>query len=242
MNKTSSRLIELSRTLCRTVDKLSFGGPVEWVYNPLDYARAGHEEYLERFADSEKDIVLLGMNPGPFGMAQTGVPFGEVKLVSSWMKISAEIKKPKKECPARPITGFDCQRSEVSGARLWGAIAKKHPNPEDFFRRHFVLNYCPLVFMAKAGTNVTPDKLPKEERAPLEEACDAHLRAVLDVLSPTWVLGVGAWAEKRAKLCAPKDARVGSIPHPSPASPKANAGWDNIAREALMHLQISPFL
>ena len=71
-------LARISRALARDVQTLDFSGPVTHVYNPLEYARAPHEAYLERWGRGPKRVVLLGMNPGPFGMAQTGVPFGDV--------------------------------------------------------------------------------------------------------------------------------------------------------------------
>ena len=60
------------------VEKLRFSEPIHYVYNPLVYAREPHEAYLEKWGAKPKEIVLVGMNPGPFGMAQTGVPFGDV--------------------------------------------------------------------------------------------------------------------------------------------------------------------
>ena len=111
---------------------------------------------------------MLGMNPGPWGMAQTGVPFGEIPAVRDWMGISSVVDKPGNEHPKRPVEGFACERSEVSGRRLWGLFSEKFPNPEDFFRDHFVANYCPLVWMGETGKNITPDKLPKVEMAPVD--------------------------------------------------------------------------
>ena len=68
-------LAAISRSLSRKVNALAFSPPVTHVYNPLDYARAPHEAYLTRWGKGPKQVLLLGMNPGPFGMAQTGVPF-----------------------------------------------------------------------------------------------------------------------------------------------------------------------
>ena len=118
----------------------------------------------------------MGMNPGPYGMAQTGIPFGEIEHVRDWLKITGEVGKPETEHPKRPITGFACERSEVSGRRLWGLFAEKYPDPNDFFADHFITNYCPLVWMKDTGANLTPDKLPAASLAPVEEACQAHLR------------------------------------------------------------------
>src|SRR6185436_19075361 len=113
-------LIEISRRLAGEVDAISFAPPVAYVYNPLVYARAPHELYLERYGRAPKEVVFVGMNPGPFGMAQTGVPFGDTAIVKRWFGIEAAVGRPPKEHPKRPILGFACERSEVSGTRLWG--------------------------------------------------------------------------------------------------------------------------
>ena len=218
--------MSVSRTLRRRVDGLSFGKPVTHVYNPLAYAHVAHEQYLERWGNGKKRVVLLGMNPGPFGMAQTGVPFGEVSLVREWLGISARVDRPKLEHPKRPVEGFACRRSEVSGARLWGFARDRFGTPERFFREHFVANYCPLAFMEASGKNRTPDKLPEAERGPLFAACDAALAGLVEILQPELVIGVGAFAEKRARAAlAGSSIRVATILHPSPASPLANRGW-----------------
>ena len=187
MNATAQALVDAARALAATVDRLRFAPPVAYVYNPLDYARAAHEQFITRFVDGPRELLLVGMNPGPFGMAQTGVPFGEVALVRDWMGIDADVGKPAREHPKRPILGFACQKSEVSGARLWGAAARRFPDADDFFATRFVANYCPLVFMDEGGKNLTPDKLRRTERALLEGACDVHLDLVVRALSPAVV-------------------------------------------------------
>jgi len=221
------------------VGRLRFVAPVAFVYNPLDYAGSAHEIYLRKFGNARKRVVFLGMNPGPFGMAQTGVPFGEVALVRDWLGLEAPVERPPKEHPARPITGFACTRSEVSGARLWGWARARFETPERFFARFFVWNYCPLVFMTESGKNHTPDKLPAAERAALYAPCDAALRALVAELAPQHVIGVGAFARERAReALADSPAKIGSIPHPSPASPAANRGWAKLAETALAELGI----
>ena len=242
MNATAAALVDAARTLAAAVDRLRFAPPVAYVYNPLDYARAPHEALITRFVDGPRALLLVGMNPGPFGMAQTGVPFGEVRFVRDWMGIDAPVGKPPREHKKRPIVGFSCTKSEVSGARLWGAIAARFPNARDFFATRFVANYCPLVFMDEGGRNLTPDKIKKSERAALEAACDAHLDALVRTLAPTTVLGIGAFAAARCARVVGARARVGSIPHPSPASPAANAGWAPLARRALDEQAVERFL
>lgn len=232
-------LVKVSRALSRAVSKLEFGGPVTQVYNPLQYARRSHELYLNRFGASPKEAVFVGMNPGPFGMAQTGVPFGDVGFVRDWMGIEAPVDRPADEHPKRPVLGFECERSEVSGSRLWGWAEERFGAPERFFSRFFVINYCPLLFIESTGRNRTPDKLSAGERGSLLPACDEALRAAVEVLNPNLVVGVGAWATKQALAALGDDGpRIGTVLHPSPASPKANRGWAPQAESDLRGLGI----
>ena len=231
--------IRIAEKLVREVRDLRFGPPVTHVYNPLVYASAPHTEYLRRFASGPKEALFVGMNPGPFGMAQTGVPFGDVGMVRDWMGIEAPVGRPDREHSKRPVLGFDCARSEVSGTRLWGWARERFGSPEAFFSRFFVWNYCPLCFLEESGRNRTPDKLPAAERAPLFEACDRALRDLVDALEPRWVVGVGKFAEDRAKAAlGERDVEIGRILHPSPASPAANKNWAGAADAALARLGI----
>lgn len=226
-------LIDAARELSASVEALSFAAPVTHRYNPLTYAWAAHELYLRRYGASCKKIVFIGMNPGPFGMVQCGVPFGEVAAVRDWMGIEVAIERPANENPKRPIEGFACTRSEVSGRRLWGLFQQRFGSADAFFADHFVANYCPLAFFDN-GRNLTPDKLPAAEAAPLYAACDRHLRALVSALEAQWVIGVGAFAEQRAvQALAGIDVRIGKVLHPSPASPAANRGWAEAASAQL---------
>ena len=226
LNKQSSALVEAARKLTDAVTELYFSEPTAVVYNPLDYACLPYEYYLKKYGDSPKKILFMGMNPGPFGMAQTGIPFGEVAHVRDWLGIYGKVLAPNNEHPKRRIEGFSCARSEVSGRRFWGAMKERFGQAEAFFIDHFVINYCPLVFMEESGRNRTPDKLPNKEVAALYECCDMHLRSVIHSLQPDWVIGVGAFAEARARVALSQESvQFGRILHPSPASPTANRGW-----------------
>lgn len=227
-------LIEVARELGERAGRLRFRAPVTHVYNPLDYAWAPHALYLERFGRGAREIVLVGMNPGPFGMAQTGVPFGDVVMVRDWMGIEAPVGRPRREHPKRPVEGFACRRREVSGQRLWGWARDRFGTPERFFARFFVLNYCPLCFMEESGRNRTPDKLPAAERARLFAVCDAALQRALACLAPQCVLGVGRFATERVEAAlGDAGVRTGMVPHPSPANPAANRGWEALMEETL---------
>jgi single-strand selective monofunctional uracil DNA glycosylase len=167
-------------------------------------------------------------------MAQTGIPFGEVGLVRSFLGIETRVGKPPLEHPKRPVLGFACPRSEVSGARLWGWARDRFGTPQRFFEQFFVVNYCPLAFMEESGRNRTPDKLPTGEREQLFSACDRALQRVVEILRPSHVIGVGGFAEERARAAlAGGELAITSIQHPSPANPQANRGWAEAVEKKL---------
>ncbi len=236
---SGNALVEISAKLSERVGTLRFEEPVAYVYNPLKYAWNLHRQYLERFGSGPKEVLFLGMNPGPWGMAQTGVPFGEVAAVRDWMGLSGDVQTPTREHEKRKIQGLACTRSEVSGARLWGWAQERFVSADAFFEKHFVTNYCPLIFMEEGARNITPDKLLAAEREPLDEACDEALAEVVRALQPRIVIGVGVYAEKQAaRVCAGMDVQIGRILHPSPASPIANRGWAPQAEKQLEALGV----
>lgn len=222
----AAELIAVTRRLAEECDALTFQPPVSCVYNPLDYAWEPHERYLRRFEGVRPQAVLVGMNPGPFGMLQTGVPFGDIVMVRDWLGIDGRVEQPAKLHPKRPVTGFDCRRREVSGSRVWGWAQEHYGSPERFLQHFFVLNYCPLAFFEEGGTNRTPDKLRRDEQAALFAVCDRALDGMLAALQPRWVVGVGRYAEQRARLAGERmGVAAAGVTHPSPANPKANQGW-----------------
>jgi single-strand selective monofunctional uracil DNA glycosylase len=238
-------LIVVAKRLRDATDQLRFAPPVTHVYNPLGYAWRAHEIYLRRYGNSRKRVLFLGMNPGPFGMVQTGVPFGEIGAVRDWLGIQATIERPTNAHPKRPVMGFNCTRSEISGQRLWGLFGKHFGSAEKFFEKHLVVNYCPLAFVEVSGRNRTPDKLPANERALLFAACDEHLREVIRILEPEWLIGIGDFTGKRARDVIASSAspasdppRLGQILHPSPACPASNNDWAGIATAQLRKLGV----
>jgi single-strand selective monofunctional uracil DNA glycosylase len=226
-------LVRISRSLSEELSALAFGAPVAYVYDPLSYARVTHEQYLTRFGRGKKEALFLGMNPGPFGMAQTGVPFGDIPSVRDFLGIHGPVQRPLREHPKRPVLGFDHPRVEVSGTRLWGLFRDSFGSPERFFERFFVVNYCPLLFLEEGGRNLTPDKLPRHEREPLLARCDHALAEIVDALEPSVVIGVGTFAAGSAERALGKTVQVTQILHPSPANPRANRGWADEARRDL---------
>jgi single-strand selective monofunctional uracil DNA glycosylase len=203
-------------------------------YNPLDYAAEPAEAYWRLLGQGPKKALFLGMNPGPWGMGQTGVPFGDPQMVREWMGIKGEVRQPESPLASRPVVGLESPRSEVSGSRLWGLIAKYYPRAADFFQHYVVWNYCPLIFFDPQDRNLTPDKLPAALRGPLEALCDQNLLEVLEAFHPREVIAVGGYAEKTAlRVAAIKSIPVRRILHPSPANPAANRGWEEAVLQTL---------
>lgn len=241
----SSRFLQAELELNTHLRQLSFSEPVRYTYNPLEYAWDTHRCYVETYCRAGQSILFLGMNPGPFGMAQTGVPFGEVKSVVDWLKITGEVGHPQDEHPKRRITGLACTQSEVSGARFWGFFRKLCGEPALFFRHCFVHNLCPLIFMSTSGKNLTPPELPAGERDDLLKLCDIALCQVVEALGVSMVIGVGRVAEQRARralTAAGINVRVEGIMHPSPRNPQANKGWEAIAKAKLAELGVLSLL
>jgi single-strand selective monofunctional uracil DNA glycosylase len=239
MNHEIKLLLEATDFLATETDKLIFSGRVNHIYNPLIYAKETHQDYLKKYGSGKKQVLFLGMNPGPWGMAQTGIPFGELTYSKNWLKIEGNILQPENSHLKRPIQGWDCPRSEVSGRRLWRLMEERFKTAAAFFQDHYVDNYCPLVFMEESGKNLTPDKLPLVERTALVKICDTHLRTVIEIMEPEYLVGVGKYAEKnflRVVKSMGKESKykISAILHPSPANPHANRGWSLAATKQLI--------
>ena len=203
--------------------------------NPLDYAWPHHEQYLLKWGNRGGKTLLLGMNPGPWGMAQTGVPFGATEVAQSFLQIEArELETPSNAHPKRPIEGMALERQEISGTRLWNLMKMHFGTVENTFDNLFVVNHCPLLLLGETGKNITPNNLPSAIMSPLLKACDEHLLDVIDIIGVTRVIGIGKYAEQRARLALGagktgsgtsrdgRSIRINTCWHPSPASPLAN--------------------
>ena len=238
------RMIEASSKLRDDVEKFADSlvkeGSVDAVYNPLAYAWEPHRAYLELASGGGAKTLLLGMNPGPHGMGQMGIPFAATSVVRELLTITnLEVGQPRKPHPKRPISGLDWPKEEVSGTRLWGLLANEYGSAESIFKSVFLLNHCPLMlFSGERATNITPDKITGPTTKALLERCDEHLREVVDIMQIERVIGVGRYSEKRAlNALSGIDISVTTCWHPSPASPLANRNkgedWKKNVRNVL---------
>lgn len=227
-------LISAAVALRKSIGELTLHAPVSLTYNPLEYAWEPYKQYLELYGGGSKRVLFFGMNPGPWGMGQTGIPFGEITRVTRWLGITGTVSEPRTIHPRRPITGFRTTRSEVSGRRLWDLFSQRFATPSRFFDHHFVANYCPLMFFDKEGRNLTPDRLCVNDRKSLFPVCDAHMIRLVEILKPQWVVGIGKFATRRAETTLKNTAvKVTGVLHPSPASPAANRDWQGQVSRSL---------
>ncbi|HEY3177310.1 MAG TPA: uracil-DNA glycosylase family protein [Casimicrobiaceae bacterium] len=235
---TEPALVGIAGRLRDDLSELRFGGLVDHVYNPLVYAWAPHREYLERYGRDPRSVLLVGMNAGYYGMVQSGVPFGDVEMVRDWLAIDGPVERPKDEHPKRPVEGFACRRREISGQRLWGWARDTFRTPKRFFARFFVINYCPLCFLAKSGANVALDKLPAASRKHLLAACDRAINDAADALSIRYAIGLGRFAAQRVATILRDKVVCGAAPHPSPANASVGLNWPHEMNRALAILGI----
>ncbi|XP_036355552.1 single-strand selective monofunctional uracil DNA glycosylase-like isoform X2 [Octopus sinensis] len=242
------RLLQVEAELCRNLKTIEFTDPVDYVYSPLDYASDTHAKYVHRFCNSQKNVLFLGMNPGPFGMAQNGVPFGECDTVRNWLKIDGIVGKPQREHPKRPVLGLECPRNEVSGKRFWGLFKFLCGTPEVFFKDCYVYNFCPLQFMKTSARNVSPGKLKITERKQLIAACNHAFLQVVQLLQVKLVIGVGNFASENASKAVKglqqdlfSQLRIETLMHPSPANPSANKNWPSYAVNRLKEIGIMSY-
>ncbi len=238
MKDVSEKLKSLTEEFTREIEKVrDLIKDDIYIYNPLLYASKMAYAYIEEYAVSPTKYLFLGMNPGPFGMAQTGIPFGEVNAVKSYLKLNEPIESPKKEHPNRKVEGLDIKRSEVSGLRFWTLMQTHFKEAKEMRGEIYVANYCPLLFLSpvKTARNITPDKLSKETREVLYKVCDQYLFDTIDLLNCEKLIGIGKFAEKKLKN---DKIPYYSILHPSPASPLANRGWQEQAEKQLKEIGV----
>ena len=219
-------VIESTKKLSQSCDSLTPSilkqTNLAYVTNPLNYAWEYHESYLSQYSNLGATTLLLGMNPGPYGMAQTGVPFGATKMATDILRMEAvELQTPSGAHPKRPVQGLSMERQEVSGTRFWTFMVDHFGSIESTFSNIFVVNHCPLLILGETGRNITPVDIPKSIINPILNLCDQHLKSVVNIMGIEKIVGVGNYAKKRAKRIVP-EIDIDAMWHPSPASPLAN--------------------
>ncbi|MBM3266846.1 MAG: single-stranded DNA-binding protein [Candidatus Sericytochromatia bacterium] len=214
-----------------------------YAYNPLAYAWEVHEAYIRKFGalGGPGRTLLVGLNPGPWGMGQTGVPFGDPRIVRDWMGLSGTVQAPRDLHPARPVLGLASTRREESGTTLYGWGRERFGTAERFFGKFYIVGHCPLLLFDAEGRNVTPADFRKG--TPLFDRlmshCDGHLAAVVEAVAPARIVGLGRFATDRAERVARRLGYAGEIAcltHPSPQTRGrwGPGGWGALADTALL--------
>ncbi|XP_072929993.1 single-strand selective monofunctional uracil DNA glycosylase [Epargyreus clarus] len=234
----SDDFLNLTDELNLSLEQFELPAAVKCVYNPTIYARNTFEMYVRKYCKTKKRIMYFGMNPGPFGMSQTGVPFGEISSVRDWLGIEGPVGKPPIEVKTRPVNGFNCTRTEVSGKRFWGLFKDICKTPENFFETSFVYNYLNQQWMKSNGCNVTPSDLRVAEVEALYNICDPVFVKVLQLYEVEKIVAIGNFCATRARKALDKypinkSIEIIYLPHPSPRTVNNNE-WD---KKAIEHLK-----
>jgi len=228
-NSSAERLLEWESTLVKELQTLRFPSPVSFIYSPLEYAWPLHEEYVRRYYRPTARVLFVGMNPGPFGMVQSGIPFGDVVIVKEWLDIRGDLVStalPERVHPKRPILGLNCPRREVSGQRFWGWARQGWHSSDGFFSWAFVYNYCPLAFLSSSGKNISLEQLREgNSKTELLRHCNRCLLYLVDDWKPLVIFGLGKFAYQMCDQVVGHLCPVYMLPHPSPANPKSGAYW-----------------
>ena len=205
------------------------------VWNPPLYTEEIYRRFLQRYPPKPSPILLLGLNPGPHGMAQTGIPFTDCRTASQLLDISLPIPGKAPTDLARRLkkpTGRWRSTYERSSLGIYRFLRLGWNNSlEDAFARVYFANPCPLLFLTAEGKNVTPaDPILKR----LPEIADLRREAVRRsgaLLAPSSVVCLGSDAfsvmgKAASELVGPEN--VHAYPHPARAIPIAWAAglWE----------------
>jgi len=221
--------------------------------DPTRYCRSAWAAYLQ-MAARLGCVLVVGMNPGPHGMAQTGVPFTD-----PWIVDELDLQAPRADVPPAdiPAVGSWRHRShrargvlgskrEESAKRLWpllreicapyAAVGPSADKIAEATRRVcnevLLVNALPICWLDPAGKNVSAEQVekraPAQVREGLRDLVNEWLQAVADILRPAAVIGVGRWArEFVTDLDVDHFVEIpfrDGIKHPSPSA-GSEAAW-----------------
>ncbi|XP_055849953.1 single-strand selective monofunctional uracil DNA glycosylase [Episyrphus balteatus] len=229
------QFIDIECNLNKELANLKFPN-ITHVYNPIEYAFDLHCQYLKKYLNGPKKMLLIGMNPGPNGMAQNGVPFGNTNTVKNLMKIEGQVEQPPSLHPKRPVTGLACKTEEPSGVRIWTLIGKLAGSLEIFSQQCFMHNFCPLAFFDVQGKNITPGELKGDVKAEVRNICLKYLEQEIQLIQPEIIIAIGSYVGDCMKRLAKQSIYIGSnikilqLAHPSPRSVNNN-NWPEKATE-----------
>jgi Uracil DNA glycosylase superfamily. len=216
----------ITREFCLATEEL-FPFKEEMIsVNVFSYAIDPFLEYLEKAERGSVRTLYLGMNPGPYGMYRTGIPFCDFVTKREFLKITASVDETFIDVDAVRGEKPDEKRREVSGMRLWGLFESVYHSPERFFSSSLVLSYSPLIFFRSEGrrANIALSDVKSLDRKRIEKVSDEFLKRYIKELKCDTLVGIGDYAHRALVRCSDGE-RLLKIAHPSPANPAANGDW-----------------
>jgi single-strand selective monofunctional uracil DNA glycosylase len=208
------------------------------IWNPGLYAASWHALFRKEYPASAGCILVFGLNPGPYGMAQTGIPFTDLKRLREHLPRLAKGLE-RRGCSLagvglapRSLRPYLSRTFESSAVRVYRFLSRGWGSAEDGWRSVVVANPCSLLFMDAAGENRTPaDLVGAVSRRTgslvaarrLRERCNAlrrlAAREAVRVLSPRGVVLLGKDAQRAMQ--------TGIAPL---LGPDSILGWEHPAR------------
>ena len=132
------------------------------VWNPGSYGAPWHRVFREIYPLRERPILMFGLNPGPYGMGQTGIPFTDVRRLRQCLpKMALTLRERGREprvpgLAPRSLRRFFTREFESSAVRVYRFLELGWGSAEKGWRSVGVANSCPLLFLDPEGRNQTP--------------------------------------------------------------------------------------
>lgn len=230
------QFLDIECDLNNELNELQFPKNITHIYNPIVYALNLHCQYIKKFLNGKKKVMLIGMNPGPNGMVQNGVPFGNTNTVKNLMKIQGQVDQPPSLNPKRPVTGLSCTTEEPSGVRIWNLLQKLAGSLEVFGEQCFLHNFCPLAFFDEQGKNITPSELKGKIKSTLRDICLKYLEKEIQLIQPEIIIAIGSYVGdslrklSKQSIYVRTNIKILQLAHPSPRSLNNN-NWPEKATE-----------
>lgn len=193
------------------------------VWNPQRYGLPLYREFARAHLPPSRGALLaLGLNPGKYGMSQTGIPFTDVTRAA---RIGIVLEPPGL-APASLVPFLKSYRIERSAASVWGLLDALWGGPAEGWRALWAVAPCGLLFLEPDGENVTPADPRLARRADVRELRVRVIEEALDALRPRGVLLLGGDVARVAKGVVPEELAL-KVDHPVARGPgrRGPAWW-----------------
>jgi single-strand selective monofunctional uracil DNA glycosylase len=215
---SSRRFAPLARSIARATGWL--------VLDPSRYGERWHAPFRRLYPPRARPLLVFGLNPGPYGMAQTGIPFTDLKRLAQGLpRLAAELARSGERLSLpglapSSLQPFLTRTFESSSVRVHRFLRLAHGSAERAFREVVFVNPCPLLFIDRAlGENRTPADLPRALRAGVDEARVEVVSVAVARLRARGAIVLGR--DAAAALSVPLRARLGE---------RAVVEWEHPAR------------